>query len=75
MRADVDMRQREDQLQGARAFADEDAVIIAVGKREAEPRTVSVRRLGSNAQTTLRIRDAAIAGFVEEATPPDLKRG
>jgi threonyl-tRNA synthetase len=48
-------------------------VIIAVGKREAAERTVSVRRLGSNAQTSLGF-DAAIAAFVDEATPPDLKR-
>jgi threonyl-tRNA synthetase len=48
-------------------------VIIAVGKREAAERTVSVRRLGSNAQTALGF-EAAIAGFVDEATPPDLKR-
>src|SRR4051812_5038378 len=49
-------------------------VIIAVGKREAEQRTVSVRRLGSNAQVSVGF-DAAIAAFVEEATPPDVKRG
>ena len=48
-------------------------VIIAVGKREAAERTVSVRRLGSNAQSALGF-EAAIAGFVDEATPPDLKR-
>jgi threonyl-tRNA synthetase len=48
-------------------------VIIAVGRREAEERTVSVRRLGSNAQTSLGF-EAAIAGFVDEATPPDLRR-
>src|SRR5579863_1327361 len=49
-------------------------VIVAVGKREAAERAVSVRRLGSNAQTSLGF-EAAIAGFVDEATPPDLKRG
>src|SRR5271167_3533943 len=48
-------------------------VLIAVGKREAADRTVSVRRLGSNAQTSLGF-EAAIASFVDEATPPDLKR-
>jgi len=48
-------------------------VIVAVGKREAAERSVSVRRLGSNAQTSLGF-DAAIAAFVDEATPPDLKR-
>jgi threonyl-tRNA synthetase len=49
-------------------------VIIAVGKREAAERTVSVRRLGSNAQASMGL-DEAIAAFVDEATPPDVKRG
>jgi len=49
-------------------------VIIAVGKREAAERTVSVRRLGSNAQSSLGF-EAAIAGFVDEAAPPDVRRG
>ncbi len=48
-------------------------VILAVGKREAEERTVTVRRLGSQAQTVLPL-DAMIAAMTEEATPPDLKR-
>jgi len=48
-------------------------VIVAVGKKEAADRSVSVRRLGSNAQVSLSF-DAAIAAFVDEATPPDLKR-
>ena len=48
-------------------------VIVAVGKREAADRTVSVRRLGSQAQTSLGF-DEAIAAFVDEATPPDLRR-
>ena len=47
--------------------------IVAVGKREAAERTVSVRRLGSNGQTSLEFA-AAIAAFVEEATPPDVRR-
>ena len=48
-------------------------VIVAVGKKEAGDRTVSVRRLGSNAQTTFSFAEA-IAAFVDEATPPDLRR-
>lgn len=48
-------------------------VILAVGKREAEEKTVTVRRLGSQAQTVMSL-DAAIAALVEEATPPDLAR-
>lgn len=48
-------------------------VILAVGKREAEERTVTVRRLGSQAQTVLGL-DEALKLLSEEATPPDLAR-
>ena len=48
-------------------------VILAVGKREAEERTVTVRRLGSQAQTVMSL-DAVLAALTDEATPPDLKR-
>jgi len=47
-------------------------VIIVCGMREAEERTVNVRRLGSKDQTSMSLNDA-ITAFVEEATPPDLK--
>ncbi len=47
-------------------------VIIAVGKREAEENTVSIRRLGSRNQTILGL-DEAIVNLVDEATTPDLK--
>ncbi|MDU0341911.1 threonine--tRNA ligase [Bosea rubneri] len=48
-------------------------VILAVGKREAEEKTVTVRRLGSQAQTVMSL-EAVIAALTEEATPPDLAR-
>ena len=47
-------------------------VIIVCGMREAEERTVNVRRLGSKDQKSMGL-DEAVAAFVEEATPPDLK--
>lgn len=47
-------------------------VILAVGKREAEERTVSVRRLGSQEQAVLKL-DEALDAFQTEATPPDLR--
>ncbi|HRO51088.1 MAG TPA: His/Gly/Thr/Pro-type tRNA ligase C-terminal domain-containing protein, partial [Hyphomicrobium sp.] len=47
-------------------------VIVVVGKREAEERKVSIRRLGSQAQTVLTL-DEALASLKEEATPPDLR--
>ena len=46
-------------------------LLLAVGQREAEQRTVSVRRLGQQAQETLAL-DQAVALFVAEMRPPDL---
>ena len=47
-------------------------VLLAVGRKEAADDTVSVRRLGSNAQTTLGA-DEAIETLLAEAVPPDLR--
>ena len=48
-------------------------VMLVVGKKEAEERTVSIRRLGSQAQTGMDLVEA-LAAFKDEATPPDVKR-
>ncbi|MEZ5775421.1 MAG: threonine--tRNA ligase [Hyphomicrobiaceae bacterium] len=48
-------------------------VLLVVGKREAEEGTVSVRRLGSQAQQVLALKDA-VQLLLEEALPPDLAR-
>jgi threonyl-tRNA synthetase len=47
-------------------------VLIALGRKEVGENTVSVRRLGSNAQTAMASQQAldALAG---EAVPPDLR--
>ncbi|PCD77512.1 threonine--tRNA ligase [Pseudothioclava arenosa] len=45
-------------------------VILAVGMREVEERTVSVRRLGENRTETAPI-EALVAQLAAEATPPD----
>ena len=47
-------------------------VIVVVGKREAEERKVSIRRLGSQDQTVIGL-DEALASLKAEATPPDLR--
>ncbi|WP_339950755.1 threonine--tRNA ligase [uncultured Albimonas sp.] len=47
-------------------------LILAVGRKEVEERSVSIRRLGEKGQTVLPLEDAA-AAIVEEATPPDLR--
>ena len=46
-------------------------VILAVGHREVEERTVSVRRLGDKASTVSAL-DEVVAALSREATPPDL---
>ena len=48
-------------------------VLIAVGKKEAAERTLSIRRLGSNEQRSLGVEEA-LAELTAEATPPDIRR-
>ena len=48
-------------------------VIAVVGRREADARTVALRRLGGEAQEVLALPDA-VERLAVEATPPDLRR-
>ncbi len=45
--------------------------LIVVGRKEAAERTVSIRRLGSQNQTSMTL-DEALASLVDEATAPDV---
>lgn len=47
-------------------------VLAVVGRKEAEGRTLALRRLGSDGNEVVGL-DAALARLVAEATPPDLK--
>ena len=47
--------------------------LLVVGRREAENRTVALRRLGSDAQEILPLA-TALSRLAHEALPPDLKR-
>jgi threonyl-tRNA synthetase len=49
-------------------------VLAVVGRKEAENRTVALRRLGSQAQEILSLDDA-VGRLASEATPPDLISG
>jgi threonyl-tRNA synthetase len=49
-------------------------VLAVVGRKEAENRTVALRRLGSQAQEILSLEEA-VARLASEATPPDLISG
>src|SRR6185437_8156419 len=48
-------------------------VLAVVGRKEAENRTVALRRLGGEAQESLAL-DQAVARLAAEATPPDLRK-
>jgi threonyl-tRNA synthetase len=47
--------------------------LLVVGKKEAAERTVSIRRLGSQEQRSVRL-DHALRSLSAEAVPPDLRR-
>src|SRR5215471_1308345 len=49
-------------------------VLLVVGKKEAENRTVSIRRLGSQEQKVMGL-DAELAELAAEAVAPDVRRG
>jgi threonyl-tRNA synthetase len=46
--------------------------LLVAGRKEAEERTLSIRRLGSEKQETMGL-DALTKLLVAEATPPDLR--
>ena len=48
-------------------------VIAVVGRKEAESRTVALRRLGGQAQELLSLTEA-VEGLAREAMPPDIDR-
>jgi len=48
-------------------------VLLVVGKKEAGERTVSIRRLGKEAQQVMAL-DKALAMLMDEAVPPDVRR-
>ena len=48
-------------------------VILVVGKREMDEEAVNVRRLGSQAQTPMKISEA-LSSLQDESTPPDLRK-
>ena len=48
-------------------------LLLVVGKREAEERTVALRRLGSDEHQKVMTLDEAAAMIAAEAVPPDLR--
>ncbi|MFN4011910.1 MAG: threonine--tRNA ligase [Pannonibacter sp.] len=73
LRVDLDLRNEKINYKVREHSLAKVPVIVVCGKREAEERTVNVRRLGATDQTSMSLYEA-IASFVEEAVAPDLKR-
>jgi threonyl-tRNA synthetase len=73
LRAEFDLRNEKISYKVREHSLAKIPVLLVVGKREAEERTVSIRRLGTQDQVSLKL-DAALAALAGEATPPDLHR-
>ncbi len=73
LRAEFDLRNEKINYKVREHSLAKIPVLLVVGKREAEERTVSIRRLGTQDQVSLGL-DAALAALAGEATPPDLRR-
>jgi threonyl-tRNA synthetase len=72
LRAETDLRNEKINYKVREHSLAKVPVMLVAGKKEAAERTVTVRRLGVEAQQTLSL-DAAIAALKAEATPPDLR--
>ena len=73
LRAEADLRNEKINYKVREHSLAKVPVMFVVGKREAEEGTVSVRRLGSQAQQVLSLDDA-IKAIAAEAVPPDLAK-
>jgi threonyl-tRNA synthetase len=72
LRAEVDLRNEKINYKVREHSLAKVPVLLVVGKREAEERTVSLRRLGVQQQEVLPLA-TAIARLAAEAVPPDLR--
>jgi len=71
LRAEADLRNEKINYKLREHSLAKVPVLLVVGKREAEEKTVSVRRLGSQAQQVMTLNEA-IRMLAAEAVPPDL---
>ena len=74
LRAGIDLRNEKINYKVREHSLVKVPVMLVVGRREADERTVSVRRLGSQDQTVMGL-DQAIAALKAEAVAPDERRG
>jgi threonyl-tRNA synthetase len=74
LRAEIDLRNEKINYKVREHSLAKVPVMLVVGKREAEERKVSIRRLGSQTSEVMTL-DQAVAMLADEAIAPDLKRG
>jgi threonyl-tRNA synthetase len=72
IRAEIDLRNEKINYKVREHSVAKVPVMLVLGRREAEQRSVSVRRLGSQEQQTATL-DEALATLAREAAPPDLR--
>jgi len=72
VRAEADIRNEKINYKVREHSVGKVPVILAVGMKEVEERTVSLRRLGEN-RTSVVALDEIVAQLAVEATPPDLR--
>ncbi len=72
LRVDLDLRNEKINYKVREHSLAKVPVLLVAGRKEAAERTVSVRRLGSQAQRSGGL-NAVLAELAEEATPPDMR--
>ncbi|MGE0583545.1 MAG: threonine--tRNA ligase [Flavobacteriaceae bacterium] len=73
LKSDIDLRNEKINYKVREHSLAKVPVILVCGKREAEERTVNVRRLGSRDQQSMGLGEA-VQWLADEAVPPDVKR-
>jgi threonyl-tRNA synthetase len=73
LRVDLDIRNEKINYKIREHSLAKVPVILVCGKREAEERSVNIRRLGEKDQRSMSLGEA-VAALVDEALPPDLRR-
>jgi len=73
LRAEADLRNEKINYKVREHSLAKVPVILALGKKEAADRSVSIRRLGAQGQSSSSLEEA-LAALVDEATPPDVRR-
>ena len=72
IRAEADIRNEKINYKVREHSVGKVPVILAIGRKEVEDRTVTLRRLGEK-QTSVLPVDQILADLTDEAIPPDLK--